>query len=323
MKFSERLRIGNKILFNKIVGKKYLLSVNFAVTHRCNFRCKYCNFWKSKVRDMPTEKVLSIISQLSELGTHRIQFTGGEPLLRKDIKKILEFTHGKGITTVLNTNGWLLENKLREVRHASQIQISLDGNEKVHDSQRRKFSYRRIIRAARLLGYNNTPFGFNMLLNNKTLSQVDFMLETAKEYKAYLYLQPVQWNPYSADISRMIPKPEELRAAVKKVLEAKKNNVYVGNSYQFLNALMKYPYSSMKCKGGELFARIDADGRLVPCHYYHGKNFPSLKSLSLADAFTQLKQQSCKGCFDSCYVEYNNIISLNPSTITHFTRIVK
>ena len=67
---------------NKLTLKMVPVNVNFEVTSKCNYSCIHC------VRDIPVknelslEKIKSVLSELKELGTFEIAFTGGEPLLR-------------------------------------------------------------------------------------------------------------------------------------------------------------------------------------------------------------------------------------------------
>ena len=106
-----------------------------AVTDRCNLRCVYCmpeggvNFVNHD-KLMQTAEILRVIRVASTLGVHKVRFTGGEPLVRRDIVELVEET-GRipGIRTVhLTTNGVLLPGFARPLKEAGLhgINLSLD-----------------------------------------------------------------------------------------------------------------------------------------------------------------------------------------------------
>ena len=109
--------------------------LRIALNEMCNLRCIYCMPeggipFKPKNEIMTTEEILRIVTIVSELGVNRIRFTGGEPLLRRDIVKLIENTSMiSGIDSVhMTTNGVLL-NRLAETLQRSGlsgINISID-----------------------------------------------------------------------------------------------------------------------------------------------------------------------------------------------------
>lgn len=84
------------------------------VTTCCNSKCEFCynknSFSKNgrKLEYLPTDKIKEMIDIIKNAGINRIRFTGGEPLTRKDIFELAKYAKDKGITTVLNTNGILV-----------------------------------------------------------------------------------------------------------------------------------------------------------------------------------------------------------------------
>jgi cyclic pyranopterin phosphate synthase len=106
-----------------------------AVTDRCNLRCVYCMpeegvDFASHDKLLQTEEILRVIRVASKLGVHKVRFTGGEPLVRRDIVELVKET-GRipGIRTVhLTTNGVLLPGFAKPLREAGLhgINLSLD-----------------------------------------------------------------------------------------------------------------------------------------------------------------------------------------------------
>lgn len=100
------------------------LKAEWEVINTCNARCQTCKDWQSK----PDSTILShsesfeFVRQLAKAGLVNLTFTGGEPLLRKDLSEIVRFAKSQGLTTELVTNGLLIN----ERRASKLIEAGLD-----------------------------------------------------------------------------------------------------------------------------------------------------------------------------------------------------
>lgn len=113
--------------------------MRISVTDRCNLRCVYC-MPEEGVENIPHEEILSydeiirICKCISNLGIKKIKITGGEPLVRKDITKLIkDIKLIDGIEEVtITTNGVLLYEKAQELYEAGigAVNISLDTLDK-------------------------------------------------------------------------------------------------------------------------------------------------------------------------------------------------
>lgn len=98
------------------------------VTSKCNLNCGFC-FRRLNIVEVGTEKLCKTVSQLKEIGVETIILTGGEPLLRDDIVDIFKFIKKNNMKTVLQTNGLLLKEKLKELSpYLDWLSLSLDGD---------------------------------------------------------------------------------------------------------------------------------------------------------------------------------------------------
>jgi cyclic pyranopterin phosphate synthase len=117
-----------------------LRDLRISVTDRCNFRCTYCMPKEIFGRDyafLPRAELLSFeeITRLArifaEQGVTKIRLTGGEPLLRRNIERLVEALTGvPGISDVaLTTNGSALVAKAQALRDAglTRVTVSLDA----------------------------------------------------------------------------------------------------------------------------------------------------------------------------------------------------
>ncbi|MCQ9208491.1 MAG: radical SAM protein [Omnitrophica bacterium] len=113
-------------------------------TSACNLRCQHCYFAArptSAANELSQKEAEDFIEDLADLGVAVLLFSGGEPLLRKDIFGLGKFAQDRGIRTVLSTNGTLItEEAAEQIKQAefSYAGISLDGLERINDKFRNK-----------------------------------------------------------------------------------------------------------------------------------------------------------------------------------------
>ena len=121
-----------------------LQDLRISVTDRCNFRCIYCmpkSVFHKDYQFLPQSALLSFeeITRTARIflehGVQKIRLTGGEPLLRKHLEKLVEMlrqlpTHnGQPLDLTLTTNGALLAKKARALKDAGlqRLTVSLDA----------------------------------------------------------------------------------------------------------------------------------------------------------------------------------------------------
>lgn len=121
-----------------------LHDLRISVTDRCNFRCVYCmpkDVFDKDYRFLRHSELLSFeeIERMARLfiehGVEKIRLTGGEPLLRKDIERLVEMlarlttAEGKPLDLTLTTNGALLARKAQSLKDAglNRVTVSLDA----------------------------------------------------------------------------------------------------------------------------------------------------------------------------------------------------
>lgn len=113
-------------------------------TRACNLKCMHCYAQaveKSPERELSTEQARVMMDDLAAFGVPVILFSGGEPLIRKDLAALAHYAVGKGMRAVISTNGTLItRQKARELKEVglSYVGISLDGLEEVNDRFRGK-----------------------------------------------------------------------------------------------------------------------------------------------------------------------------------------
>lgn len=147
-----------------------------SITDKCNLRCVYCMPmeglpWLKRDELLTYEEIARIVGVMAPLGLRRVRFTGGEPLVRRDLPHLVEMVaRVEGIEDLsLSTNAVLLADLADDLRRAgiNRVNVSLDSlrSERVDAIARRPGSYGRIMEglaAAEAVGFG--PIKINVVL---------------------------------------------------------------------------------------------------------------------------------------------------------------
>jgi len=115
-----------------------LRDLRISVTDRCNFRCVYCMPKEVYGRDhrfldrrelLTFEEIARVARVFAARGVRKIRITGGEPLVRRDLERLIEQLRPLGVELTLTTNGSLLPQKARLLADAGldRVTVSLDS----------------------------------------------------------------------------------------------------------------------------------------------------------------------------------------------------
>ncbi len=109
------------------------------ITRRCNLKCIHC-YAQAKdhsfAGELSTEDGRRLIDDLAGFGVPVILFSGGEPLIRKDLPELAGYAVNKGMRAVISTNGTLITPSTAQVLKdigLSYVGISIDGMEEIND----------------------------------------------------------------------------------------------------------------------------------------------------------------------------------------------
>ena len=113
--------------------------LRIAVNEKCNLRCIYCMpekgiSFEPQDKLLTRKEVIRVIQVVAKLGVNKIRFTGGEPLLRKDLVELVSgAAETPGIDSInLTTNGILLANSAKSLKDGglTGVNVSIDTLEK-------------------------------------------------------------------------------------------------------------------------------------------------------------------------------------------------
>jgi cyclic pyranopterin phosphate synthase len=115
--------------------RRPLRNLRLSVTDRCNLRCQYCMpeeeyAWLPREDILSFEEIAELVDVFTDLGVDKVRLTGGEPLLRKDVDRLVALLAGNPRIRdlAMTTNGILLAEQAPALRAAGlgRVTVSLD-----------------------------------------------------------------------------------------------------------------------------------------------------------------------------------------------------
>jgi len=163
--------------------------VVFNCTPQCNLRCLHCYSASDSTcprdNEIITAEAKKLLSEFAEMRCPVVLFSGGEPLLRKDLFELLAEANQLGLRTVLSTNGTLIDGRTAEKlaeAGTSYVGISIDGNEQFHDIFRQsKGSFRAAIDAFESCRKAGLRTGLRFTIIKANASQIPAVFDIAAE----------------------------------------------------------------------------------------------------------------------------------------------
>jgi MoaA/NifB/PqqE/SkfB family radical SAM enzyme len=327
MKLKNIISMGWGALSGNFYRNKIPLNIMLSVTNQCFSSCSYCNIVNRKQKELKTSEIFSLIDQVHKLGCQRLGIWGGEPLIREDVGKIVDYAKNKGLFVTLDSNGYILPQKISVLKGLDHLVLSLDGTEEAHDSNREPGSFRKVM-AAIEVAQGKIPLWTITVLTNNNLESIDFILEKARKFGFLATFQLLHHNDkLGRNHESLIPCDKDYKKAIRKIICEKKKGAPIASSFKYLDHILQWPdykkatshekIDNLKCWAGKLYCNVDTDGSVYPCSLLVGK----VKALNYLDvgfkkAFEFIQQQDfCQACLASCYTEYNYLYSLDMAAI--------
>ena len=267
--------------YKKNTAKLHSLNYIFwECTLRCNLNCLHCGSDCKKdahVKDMPVNDFLKAIDQIKEKVNPRetmVVFTGGEPLVRKDIEKAGLELYKRGFPWGMVTNGMLLsETRLNSLLKSGlrALTISLDGLESSHNWLRNnRNSYERAIAAIKLLpGTENLDYDVVTCVNRKNFNELgeirDLLIKTGVKDWRIFTIFPVGRAKVNEFLQLL---PKEFKGLFDFIKQTRKENkIHLNYGCEgFLGNYEKEVRDDFFfCRAGINIASVLADGSISAC----------------------------------------------------------
>ena len=165
---------------------EYPVLSEVAVTYRCNLRCDFCYVGDRKYGELSTSDMKRVLFKIfHEAEIPSVSFTGGEPMLRLDLIKLVTYASDIGLWTNLITNGTLLDqDRVQALKESglSSAQVSIEGPDaQIHDRiTGSEGSFGATIRALEFLQKAEIPVHTNTTISRRNIGVVQEILRLVK-----------------------------------------------------------------------------------------------------------------------------------------------
>ncbi len=256
--------------------------VQWLVTAGCNFTCEFCEASAGAAGpdELSTAEATAMIDDLAQMGVRRLVFSGGEPLIRKDLFDLAEHAGAKGLQLGLVTNGFLVPRLWRRIKPLPLYLYftSLDGLREHHDTLRGTGSFERVLEGLDLAASKGVPARMiNTVVRADNLGVLAEIREIVRSSSANSWrLTPVaNVGRAFGDTSHALD-GEGLREVVAFLRETRATmNADFGESHTYIGQLdgglpVGKPFF---CGAGLTRASIMADGSVLGCHQVYDTRF--------------------------------------------------
>lgn len=176
------------------------LFVHFECTYRCNMKCSFCNVWKKNIfqKEASTYELKYRLYECWDLGCSVVSFTGGEPLLRQDLGKLMEFSNKQlGLFTGLVTNGLFLDKKIKEIeKYIDFLGVSFDVNDRqTFNKTRGVGAFDKVKSNITLIKSMGVDVNLFSVITKDTFKFIDHTIEFAKSLEIPIHFSSVDNVP--------------------------------------------------------------------------------------------------------------------------------
>jgi MoaA/NifB/PqqE/SkfB family radical SAM enzyme len=297
----EKVRAVGKFLDVKLNQRP--LTVSIEVTKRCNARCDFCDYWKIKDRDELAD-FTDVVRRFDPLV---VVFTGGEPMLRKDlvpIVKAIKDLPGFRYLTLLTHGGFLSEKKIHDLVGAgiNQINISMNYPDARQDKERGipglYDKLEAIVPKLAHGGMNVFTFASMLMLDN--MHEAEPLIRLAHAWGINIAFSGYNDMKNGNKVHFVPPsRIREFRKVCDRIKALKRELGNVMTSDYFFDTLPDFYVKRdlPGCKAGKIMIHVTPNGMVQPCaelpavgHYkdFVPKEYPG---------------PDCGRCFDSCRAE--------------------
>jgi len=333
--------LARKLLAAKFSKRPWPISVSYNVTRFCNLRCSHCYAMLEQLDqpDASLEQVLEVVDGLHKGGTLSIRLLGGEPLVRKDLPKVINRIKAHGMFCEVVTNGTLLRQRIAqwpELAMVDSFSVSLDGDPTLHDQIRGAGVFEQTmdgIFALREAGY---PVRLHATLANDSydahIPPHHFLAQLSQEYGIPFNIATYAPNPGKNSREDEGNRRSFQRAiqVYKDLLDYHKQGVLVTTDRNILKKSIEWfdhtdkfrlfgdrsviPKGYRKCQAGFRNCFIDSDGGMYTCPA-HWKRGVSVYREGLAKAVEVLcatrQKLGCQICYNVSQWEYTRLFTFS------------
>ncbi len=267
------------------------------VTRACNLKCTHClnNSGVNIENQLNKKQWLNVISSLGKQGIQEIRFTGGEPLVNKDIFEFINLASQLGIYTSIGTNGTLITEQVAKQLKGVGLNkaiISLDGTEKAHDKIRGEGNYKKTIQGIEELEKNKIEVRVNAVVMKENLEDMIIFAKKMHKNKTHLFIRRFIESGRGTLLKNNTLNKKDYDYFREKLSNEIKEDKYINGHYlrndEGIQHRIKLPFNFIKgCKAGQRALVIMPDGDIHLCGFLAAQGFRSIGNIKNIENWKQ------------------------------------
>jgi SynChlorMet cassette radical SAM/SPASM protein ScmE len=155
--------------------------VDISITNRCNLRCRYCYHFESAgdvEGDLPADEWLQFFEELNRCAVTEVSLAGGEPLIREDLKEIIDGIVRNRMRFAILSNGTLIDDEMAaflvSTGRCNYVQISIDGSmPESHDAMRGRGSFAKAMEGLMTLRRRGVQVAVRVTIHRKNVHDLE------------------------------------------------------------------------------------------------------------------------------------------------------
>ncbi len=227
-----RVWLGSQVSTKFLPSTIRPLAAHVKLTENCQAKCISCDYWKSRWQDgINTGRAVELLNEIGAAGIRSLRFTGGEPLLRRDLFQVMKQADTSSFKQIiLQTNGLLLKKLHKEINSSSITKVcgSIDGLEGTNDLIRGVDGYFNLaMQGIQLL--REKELAIAVTLNRISAKELGKLAEVAHAAGADVQYNVLSQSIYfikDADIASMWPERGDVKEIAKFLRDDLKRPAY-------------------------------------------------------------------------------------------------
>ncbi|MGF1482391.1 MAG: radical SAM/SPASM domain-containing protein [Cyanophyceae cyanobacterium] len=295
------IELGTRHIRHSLVESLYLksgydltkpLSIRATINEQCNYKCRYCDFWRLENRQEEMtilEWQAALLSLKEFIGSYVIQFAGGEPFIKPGFVDLLSFCHSHGIDWGVITNGSAFSRQTVAkvvAAHPVNVSISVDSERaEIHDYVRGvPGSFSRIARGIGFLREERKRLGLNFPIRIKpTIHKHNFRyLPELVEWTQCIGATTIDFapvRPWTSEVKTELwlndeAEQETFKQIIDTLIDMKRKGAPIETSEAKLRSFLDHflgnqvYHGASPCRVGMRDYHIQPNGDVICCWFY-------------------------------------------------------
>ena len=290
---------------------------NYYLTYRCNAKCGFCDIWERPSPYITLENAEKNLNDLKKLGVNIIDFTGGEPLLHRNIIDLISMAKELGFLTTITTNCLLYPKYASQLAgKVNMLHFSLDSPiREEHNESRGVKCFDFVIKSIDIAKNLGERPDILFTVQNHNIHHIKQVYEEfCLPHNLVLILNPI--FEYKDVLAGNLSE-----SSLKEISKwGRKKNIYLNEAFIKLRRDGGNHIDKPVCKAASSTIVISPENKLLlPCYHLGIEEIPienNLYNLYKSKEVQQLfalegSYKECEGCTINCYMEPSFAVETN------------